>query len=408
MIARPPVRARPALLALVAAVLALATPAAARDNAAVLARAIAAIEKRDLATAETALRPLADADPEAAAWLGTALARLGTTATLGEAMILLRAAAATGNARANYELAFQTLAGVGARRDEADAARLFRLAAEAGLARAAYNLGVLHRAGRGVPVNPTEATAWFERAAKAGDPYGAHAFARDIELSPQAPARATETAALYRMAAIAGHGPAAIRYGLALAEGRGVARDRKAAEAWLRHALECGYAEAALFLGDLAAPAAMQRDGKPAQAAARVAVDWYRQAAEAGIATAQVKLAGASFAGAGVDRDFPTALIWYRRAADQGTAEAQYVLGVWWSGGVVGPIDTVEGHKWLLLAERQGHANATKVRLKALETLSAADLRRAEAAANAFRPRLERVGRPDDEAGPLQPPKKIP
>jgi TPR repeat protein len=109
-----------------------------------------------------------------------------------------------------------------------------------------------------------------------------------------------------------------------------------------------------------------------------------------------------------VARDFPTAQRWYRRAANQGNADAQYVLGVWLSGGVAGITDPAEGYRWLLLAERQGHSNAAKVRTRAAEKLSPDQIQRGEQAASSFVLRLERPVGADDEAPLLRPPAKLP
>ncbi|MBM3622122.1 MAG: sel1 repeat family protein [Alphaproteobacteria bacterium] len=389
--------------------LALAAPAAsAQDRAIDLEKAVAAAQKGDLATAEPLLRELAVDNDEAAAWLGTILIQRGGDDSVGEGMILLRRAAFAGNTRAKYALAFQYLTGVGTNRDDTEAVRLFREAADGGIARAAYNLGLMHAAGRGVPRDPAQALTWYERASKAGDPYGTYAWARALETSPQAAQRWSEIAALYLGAAKAGHVPAAVRYGAMLLEGRGVGRDRARAEFWLRHAADQGYPEAALLMGDLFGQSAMGRTGRQQEEAARNAAAWYLRAAEAGVAMAQAKLGNCYFAGAGVERDFPTAQRWYRRAAEQGFADAQYVLGIWLSGGVAGTTDPVEGYRWLALAERQGHSNAAKVRARAAEKLTQDQVQRGEHAALSFISKPERPLSVDDEAPPLRPPSKVP
>ncbi len=369
-----------------------------------LRAAIATLEAGDVAGAEKKLRPLAAKDAEAAAWLAAALLKRGDRAGLAEAIRLLRTASDGGNGRAKYLLAFQHAAGQGVPKDETRAVQLFQEAAEAGIARAAYNLGVLYAKGRGVPPDSAQALHWYERAAQAGDPYGAYAMARAIELSPQARTRAADVVRHYRVAAELGHLPAALRYGALLVEGRGVRKDQVEGERFLRHAADNGYPEAAMTLGDLSARMAMSSRGDAAQTAAASAISWYTIAANAGAALAQFKLANALFSGAGLDRDFPKAEQWYARAARQGLTDAQYVLGIWKTGGVAGPKDAVDGYMWLLLAERQGDTNAGKVRIRAAEKMSAAEMRKAETAADAFRPRPERpLVRPDDEAPPLKP-----
>ena len=73
-----------------------------------------------------------------------------------------------------------------------------------------------------------------------------------------------------------------------------------------------------------------------------------------------------------------------------GLAEAQHALGILLIGGVAGPADSVEGYKWLLLAEKGGSADSKAVREKAREKIAAADLKRAEALAQSFKPGNER------------------
>ncbi|MBV9833215.1 MAG: sel1 repeat family protein [Alphaproteobacteria bacterium] len=396
-------RRLPHALAL-ASLLALAAPVLAEDKAADLAKAVAAAEKGDAVTAEPLLRPLALDNNEAAAWLGYLLVQHGDEDNVREGMILLRRAAFAGNARAKYGLAFQYLNGSGTDRNDIEAARLFHEAADGGIARAAYNLGLMYANGRGVPRDPAQALKWYEQAARAGDPYGSYAWARAMETSPQAPQRWAEIAPLYLAAAKAGHVPAAVRYGAMLLEGRGVSRDRARAEFWLRHAADHGYPEAALLMGDLFGQMALSRTGRQQEEAAKSAASWYLRAAEAGVAIAQAKLGNCYFAGAGVPRDFPTAQRWYRRAANQGNADAQYVLGVWLSGGVAGTTDPVEGYRLLVLAERQGHSNAAKVRARAVEKLSPDQIQRGDQAALSFVPKPERLPSADEEAPTLKPP----
>lgn len=401
-------RRLPRALAL-ALLLVLAAPVvSAQDKGSDLAKAVAAAEKGDGASAEPMLRALAVDSDEAAAWLGFLLVQRGDGGSVAEGMILLRRAAFAGNARAKYGLAFQYLSGSGTERNDYEAARLFREAAEAGIARAAYNLGLMLAAGRGGTRDAAQALSWYERAAKAGDPYGAYAWARALETSPQAGQRWNDIAPLYLSAAKAGHLPAAVRYGAMLLEGRGVSRDRVRAEFWLRHAADHGYPEAAMLMGDLFGQIALGRSGAQQADAAKSAASWYQRAADAGVAMAQAKLGNCYFAGAGVTRDFPTAQRWYRRAAEQGNADAQYVLGIWLSGGVAGTTDPVDGYRWLALAERQGHSNAAKVRARAAEKLTQEQLQRGEVAALSFTAKPERAVYADEEAPVLRPPAKVP
>jgi TPR repeat protein len=131
---------------------------------------------------------------------------------------------------------------------------------------------------------------------------------------------------------------------------------------------------------------------------------WYRTAADAGVASAQFKLANAYFAGRGVARDPAQALFWYGRAARQGLPEAQHALGIVLIGGLAGSRDPVEGYKWLILAEKGGDPDSPAVRQKADGELSAADRARAEVLARSFKPVSERPV--TNTVPPLSPPTK--
>ncbi|MBT5524960.1 MAG: sel1 repeat family protein, partial [Rhodospirillaceae bacterium] len=73
---------------------------------------------------------------------------------------------------------------------------------------------------------------------------------------------------------------------------------------------------------------AMFQDGQGVPQNDKVALKWYRLAAEQGHAKAQFNLGFMYSAGQGVPQDNKTAVKWYRLAAKQGDASAQYNLGV--------------------------------------------------------------------------------
>ena len=131
------------------------------------------------------------------------------------------------------------------------------------------------------------------------------------------------------------------------------------------------------------------RDHSPA-AAAKPPKSWRMSAADPPILT--------------VAETLPKSFLLAVRTRGDRPALREKVLGIWKTGGVASPKDPVDGYMWLLLAERQGDTNAGKVRLRAAEKMSPADIRKAEAAADSFQPKPERpLTRPDDEAPPLKP-----
>ncbi len=398
------VRAALLMALLVAAAPARAQPADASDVAAPLRTGVVAYRAGDLGTAEAVLRPLASGNADAEAWLGAVLLDRGRTR---EAEQMLQHAASTGSAEGAHRLALLYAQGAdGIPRDDARALELFEKAAAAGHVRAEINAGMLYFYGRGTPKDLVKARAWLEKAAASNDPYALYALGRAMDETQGTaladPVRATD---LYKRAAMQGHTFAALRYGLALAEGNGVRKDLVAAQPWLLYAEKYGVPEASLAMGDLAASTTNLRDKAGATKILQTATTWYDVAANAGVAAAQFKLATAYLAGVGVARDLQQAMHWYSRAATQGMPVAQHALALFLIGGGTGTPDMVEGYKWLLVAERSGFPDSQAVREKLADKIADADRRRAEALANQFKPQPER---PLEEMPPrLAPPPSI-
>ena len=95
------------------------------------------------------------------------------------------------------------------------------------------------------------------------------------------------------------------------------------------------------------------------------AVKYYRQAAEQGVAEAQVMLGYCYFKGYGVEKDAAETVRWCRSAAEQGVAGAQYCLGLCYESGYGVEKDAAEAVRWYRQAAEQGDEDAKK----ALENL---------------------------------------
>ena len=397
-------------VALLAALLAVSGVAhgqqvGAADVAPALRPAVETYRAGDLAAAEAAFRALASSDAEAEAWLGAVQLDRGADR---EGLRHIQHAADAGSSEGAHRLALVYAQGLaGTPRDEKRAVELFEKAAAAGHIRAQINLGILYMRGQGVPADLIQARAWLEKAAAGGDPQALYTLGRALsESMGQAVADPVRAADLYRRAAEKGHARAGLRYGLALSEGNGVKRDPVAAQRWLMQAQESGIPEAALAMGDMAARTPASRDKATNEKIVQSALSWYQGAANAGVPSAQFKLANAYFAGVGVPRDPAQAQLWYGRAAQQGLPQAQHALGIMLIGGVAGTADPVEGYKWLLLAEKGGHPDSRVVREKAAEQIAEPDRKRAEALAQRFVPTSERPS--DDGAAPRATPPRTP
>lgn len=385
------IAARTALVAALLAASAVAQaqqPSDASDVAPSLRPAVLAYRQGDTATAERTLRSLGAPTADSEAWLGAVLLDRGNKA---EGLRLIQRAADAGSAEGQHRLALVFINGdAGVARNPAQAIQLFEKAAAQGHRRAQLNLGTLYFRGQGVPRDLIQARAWLEQAALDGDVYATYALGRAMsESAGQASADSTRAADLFRRAAEMGHTLAALRYGLALAEGAGVKQDLPAAQRWLIQAQQSGVPEAALALGDMAVRTPATRDKAANEKILKSAISWYEAAAGAGVASGQFKLANAYLAGSGVARDPVQAQLWYSRAAQQGLAEAQQALGVMLLTGTAGTVDPVEAFKWLYLAERGGHPEAKAVREKVGDKVADRDRKRGEALAQAFKPTSE-------------------
>ena len=78
----------------------------------------------------------------------------------------------------------------------------------------------------------------------------------------------------------------------------------------------------------------------------KMAVYWYRKAAEQGNAKAQVNLGCCYENGEGVEKDMKQAAEWFRKAAEQGNTHAQFSLGSCYDGGLGIAKDHLEAIKW--------------------------------------------------------------
>ena len=86
----------------------------------------------------------------------------------------------------------------------------------------------------------------------------------------------------------------------------------------------------------------------------KVAVKWFKLAANQGYADAQSNLGGMYYSGLGVDRDYKSALKWFGLSAKQGYADSQFLLGLSYRDGTGVIKDSLEAYKWLHLAAEQG------------------------------------------------------
>ena len=124
------------------------------------------------------------------------------------------------------------------------------------------------------------------------------------------------------------------------------------------------------------------------------AAEWFRKAAEQGLAEAQFNLGVLHATGRGVPRDHRQAARWYRSAAEQGHAHAQLNLGALCANGQGVARDYVEAYKWFKLAAARLPASQPEFRdIAALDRelaarkMTPAQVTEAEKLAKAWQPK---------------------
>ena len=128
--------------------------------------------------------------------------------------------------------------------------------------------------------------------------------------------------------------------------GRGVDRDETEALEWFRAAADGGLARARFNLG------VMREEGIMMGRNLALAHDHYLEAAAQDFTLAQFNLALLYDSGRGVERNLAEAARWYERAAQGGHAAAQYNIGVMYEHGEGIGRDLVQAHAWFEIAAR--------------------------------------------------------
>ena len=99
-------------------------------------------------------------------------------------------------------------------------------------------------------------------------------------------------------------------------------------------------------------------DGRGVKADLAEAANWYKLAADRGLAPAQYRLANQFEKGTGVARDLPKAITYYKQAADAGNASAMHNLAVLYASGAAGQPDYAQAVNWFAKAADFGVADS--------------------------------------------------
>ena len=230
-----------------------------------------------------------------------------------------QAAAARGQAKAEYDLARHYARGDGVPQDYSLAVKYLRQSAEQGYADAETDLGSYYAHGLGVEKNLLIALEWYRKAAAKREPLAEYCL------------------------------------GYAYAHGEGVPQNLVVALEWWEKSAKQGQADAQNALGQSyfhhQIPGNTNRMNDYAPAA-----KWLRLAAEQGYVSSMNNLAFLYQNGLGVRLDLAEARKWYGVAAHEGDAMAQANLGLMYEEGAGIPSDLVEAYKWFVLSAEQGNA----------------------------------------------------
>ena len=160
-----------------------------------------------------------------------------------------------------------------------------------------------------------------------------------------------------RQAAANGNHAAMYEIGNRLAEGRGTARDLKAAARWFEFAAERGFVPAQYRIGSF------HREGLGVAKDAKIAYRWFQRAAEQGHILAMHNLAVLHAEGTiSGQPDYAGAATWFRNAAEHGVKDSQFNIAILHVRGLGVEQNLVEAYKWFSAAAAQGDQDAVKKR----------------------------------------------
>lgn len=157
----------------------------------------------------------------------------------------MTAAAASGDPKAQHDLAIMYLRGNGVPIDHAQAATWLEKSAGAGIPKAQYNLGLLYEKGLGVTQNYGTAFLWYQRAARQGHTRAQHNLGTLFAVGKGTKQDYAEAARWFTRASKEGLAEAHYSLGLLHEKGLGVKSDPRKAAAFYRSALAAGSAQAA-------------------------------------------------------------------------------------------------------------------------------------------------------------------
>ncbi len=229
-------------------------------------------------------------------------------------------AAKAGEIKAQAELAYYYVRGVGTEKDNSMAFNWYFDAAQQNNINSQYNLGVMYAKGRGVKQNFSEAFRWYKKAAEQNDASALATIAMMCEKGIGTDKNEQQAIEYYKLAARQDNVHAQFTLGNLYAKGTGVNKDYVEAFKWFKKAAENGHINAQLNLGYF------YGKGKGTDRQDELAVDWFEKAAEQGNPNAQYNLGVIYSRGRGTEIDLEKSKKWYKKAAEQGDDGAKEAL----------------------------------------------------------------------------------
>ncbi|GIU23468.1 hypothetical protein TUM4433_05960 [Shewanella schlegeliana] len=255
--------------------------------------------------------------------------------------------ATQGDVDAATNLGYLYAKGILVKLDKKRAMTFYRIAAEQGMPEAQYSLAEMYRGGAAGTPEPKLARYWYEKLAN-----------QSHSLQPSQPQPLRYQA------------EAQFMLGLMDMEGNGGERNFTQAMKWLKLSSGNGHSEAPYVLGNFY----LDEYNQPQQA-----LNWYLLSAERGFAPAMHQLGMGYIEGAFGDVNVSKGKLWLRQAAELGLAEAQVDIATLEYNGFNGEPDFIKIYVWLAAASSQGNEIA-KQRLKLITAkLSEQQLAQAQA-----------------------------
>ena len=166
--------------------------------------------------------------------------------------IALREAAASGDAKAQFEIAARYAEGRGVTKDLKQAAKYYTQAADAGFAPAQFRIGSLYEKGLGVERDAGRAKSWYQMAAEQGNASAMHNLAVLFALGASGPKDNDSAALWFTKAAEFGVKDSQYNLGILAAQGLGVPQNLEDSYKWFALAAKSGDKDAAAKRDDIA------------------------------------------------------------------------------------------------------------------------------------------------------------